>query len=170
MIRTVIRHARALALPALCAALVASPFGAEAHAKRSGTPKTNVTRTVNTRETALDRIRRSVLLIDREASTPEGEERVLARLSSQLRVSPDTLRAEHAAWSLGYGEMAMVYGFARASRKQPMPPEQVVEMRRQGSDWQAIAKDLGVKVDQVAARVRRHEGPKSAPKSPAAGK
>ena len=40
-------------------------------------------------------------------------------------------------------------------------------MRRDGADWPAIAKELGVKVDQVAARVRRHEGPKVAPKSAA---
>lgn len=164
------RAMRMLALPAILLALAASPNSAQAAAKRAPAPKENVTRVVDTKETALDRIQRSVLRINQEASTPEGEERVVARLSSQLRVSPDSLRAERSTWGLGYGELAMVYGFARAAKRQPTTPDQVVEMRRGGADWQAIANDLGVKVDQVAARVRRHEGPKSAPKSDAKGK
>lgn len=160
------RHA-VLAPPALVLAaallLAAPPRSANA----GQTPKENVTRVTDAKPTALDRIQRSVARIDREASTPEGEAKVLARLSAQLRVSPDSLQAQHEAWGLGYGEVAMVYGFARASKRRPMPPEQVVAMRRDGADWEAIAKDLGVKVDQVAARVRRHEGGKPAPSASA---
>ena len=106
---------RALTLPALLLALAATPSWAAAGMKRGQSPKENVTRVVDTKETALDRIQRSVLRINQEASTPEGEERVVARLSSQLRVSPDSLRAEHANWSLGYGELAMSTG-SRAPR------------------------------------------------------
>lgn len=156
---------RALALSALLAALAAAPPPAGATASRGRSPKENVTRVVGTKETALDRIQRSVARINQEASTPEGEARVLARLSAQLHVSADSLQAQHESWGLGYGEVAMVYGFARAAKRQPTTPDQVVEMRRDGAEWETIAKNLGVKVDQVAARVQRHVGPKAAPKA-----
>jgi hypothetical protein len=116
---------------------------------------------VSTKETTLQRIQRSVARIDREAATPEGEAMVVKRLSAQLGMSEDSLRARHDAWALGYGEIAMVYGFARASRKQSATlPDQIVEMRRQGQDWKAIARQLGVSIDAVASRVRRNEPPR----------
>jgi hypothetical protein len=117
-------------------------------------------RAVNTKETALQRIQRSVARINQEASTPEGEAIVVERLSNQLKLTPEVLRSQHDAWSLGYGEIAMVYGFSRAARKQPTTPESVVERRRMGSDWDVIAKDLGVKIDTVASRIKRQEPPK----------
>jgi hypothetical protein len=116
---------------------------------------------VSTKETSLQRIQRSVARIDREASTPEGEAAVVRRLSAQLGMPEDTLRARHDGWALGYGEIAMVYGFARASRKQSATlPDQIVEMRREGKDWQAIARRIGVSIDAVATRVRRNEPPR----------
>lgn len=116
---------------------------------------------VATKETALQRIQRSVARIDREASTPEGESAVVKRLAAQFGMPEDTLRARHDAWALGYGEIAMVYGFARASRRQSATlPDQIVEMRRDGQDWKAIARQIGVSIDAVATRVRRNEPPR----------
>jgi hypothetical protein len=117
---------------------------------------------VNSKETSLERIQRAVAKIDAEASTPEGEADVVQRLSTQLSVPPDTLTAQHENWGVGYGEVAMVYGFARASKK-PITPDQVVEMRRSGMDWDAIAKNLGVKVDTVATRMKKNAGAKPTP-------
>ena len=116
---------------------------------------------VSTRETALQRIQRSVARIDREAATPEGEARVVQRLAAQFGMPEDDLRAKREGWSLSYGELAMVYGFSRAARKQSATlPEQIVEMRRSGLDWRAIARKLGVNIDTVASRVRRNEPPR----------
>jgi DNA-binding NarL/FixJ family response regulator len=116
---------------------------------------------VPTKETALQRIQRSVARIDREAATPEGEARVVQRLAAQFVMPEDTLRERREAWSLSYGELAMVYGFARAARKQSATlPEQIVDMRRSGLDWRAIARKLGVNIDTVASRVRRNEAPR----------
>jgi len=116
---------------------------------------------VSTKETSLQRIQRSVARIDQEAKTPEGEAQVLKRLSAQFRVAEDSLRANHEAWALGYGEVAMVYGFARAARRQSATlPQQIVDMRRSGSDWKEIAKQFGVSIDAVATRVRRNESPR----------
>jgi hypothetical protein len=150
MRRRLARAARIAALPILLlTSMAAVAFG-----------DTPVVRSINTKETALQRIQRSVARINQEARTPEGEAIVVDRLSSQLRVAPETLRSQHDAWSLGYGEIAMVYGFARAARRQPTTPESVVERRRMGTDWDVIAKDLGVKIDTIASRLKRQEPPK----------
>jgi hypothetical protein len=117
---------------------------------------------VPTKETSLQRIQRMVARINAEASTPEGEARVLERLSKQLGVAPDSLREQHELWGLGYGEVAMVYGFVRAS-KRPVLPEDVVEMRRSGMAWDAVGKSLGVKVDAVASKMRKNFGRPAAP-------
>jgi len=132
-----------------------------AHASASAAT-TTATAPVNSKETSLERIQRAVAKIDAEASTPEGEANVLQRLSAQLAVSPDTLQAQHENWGLGYGEVAMVYGFTRASKK-PVTPDQVVEMRKSGTDWDVIAKNLGVKVDTVATKMKKNAGPKPTP-------
>lgn len=153
MTRRLVRAARIAALPILLlTSLAAAAFG------ETTAPAAN--RSINTKETALQRIQRSVARINQEAATPEGEAIVIQRLSSQLRVTPDVLRSQHDTWAIGYGEVAMVYGFARAARKQPTTPESVVEQRRMGRDWDVIAKDLGVKIDTVASRIKRQEPPK----------
>jgi len=149
------RAARVLALPIL---LLVS-FAAAAFADTPA-PARATYRAVNTKETALQRIQRSVARINQEAATPEGEAMVVDRLSNQLKVGADVLRSQHQAWAIGYGEIAMVYGFARAARKQPTTPESVVTERRMGKDWDVIAKDLGVKIDTVASRLKRQEPPK----------
>lgn len=151
MRRRLARTTRVLALPIL---LLVS-FAAAAFAD---TP--SPARAINTKETALQRIQRSVARINQEAATPEGEAIVVERLSNQLKVGADLLRSQHEAWAIGYGEIAMVYGFARAARKQPTTPESVVTERRMGKDWDVIAKDLGVKIDTVASRLKRQEPPK----------
>ena len=116
--------------------------------------------TKSTPETALHRIQRAVAKIDAEAKTPEGEAAVLKRLSVGLATSEDSLKQQHDAWGLGYGELAMAYGFARASRTGKTPAD-VVEMRTAGAGWLDIAKKLGVRVDTVANRMKRHVGPKN---------
>ena len=151
MRRRFARAARVLALPILLLASLAVAAFAD-------TP--SPARAVNTKETALQRIQRSVARINQEAATPEGEAMVVDRLSNQLKVGADVLRSQHEAWAIGYGEIAMVYGFARAARKQPTTPESVVTERRMGKDWDVIAKDLGVKIDTVASRLKRQEPPK----------
>jgi hypothetical protein len=126
------------------------------------TPATTVPTT--TKETALQRIQRSVARIDRQASTPEGEAQVVSRLSAQLGMPEDTLRARREGWALSYGEVAMVYGFARSAKKQSATlPDQIVEMRRSGMAWDAIGRKIGVNVDTVAARVQKSVPPKPAP-------
>ncbi|HEY6221603.1 MAG TPA: hypothetical protein VIX13_03615 [Candidatus Eisenbacteria bacterium] len=152
-------------LAAAVLAATATLLFATAPAFSQGTPVTAAGSRVGAKETSLQRIQKMVARINAEASTPEGEQAVLDRLSKQLSASPDSLRAQHSAWGLGYGEVAMAYGFARASKKPGVTPEQVVEMRKGGMAWDAIGKELGVRVDTVAAKMRRHVGSKAAPRS-----
>jgi hypothetical protein len=147
--------ARLIVTVLVLGALAALSYPAVSPAAPTATPQ---------KETALQRIQRMVARMNQEASTPEGEAEVVTRLSTQLRVAPEALREQHAAWGLGYGELSMVYGFARASKKKGVTPEGVMEMRRSGAAWEAIAKDLGVKIDAVASRMKRQAGPKP-PKS-----
>ena len=156
------RHRIAAAL--LLTTLTLAGLAASAVALAADTPTTNMTR-AGGRETALHRIQRMVAQLNQQAATPEGEDAVVARLSAQLRTPPETLRAQHSEWGLGYGELSMAYGFARASRKPDVTPEKVVTMRRDGQSWETIAKNLGVKVDAVATRMKRQVGPKAAAKS-----
>ena len=136
-----------------------------APALSQGTPVTAAGSRVGAPETSLQRIQKMVARINAEATTPEGEQAVLDRLSKQFGTTADSLRSQHQAWGLGYGEVAMVYGFAHASRKPGITPSQIVEMRNTGMAWNAIGKELGVKVDAVAARMRRNVGQKPHPKS-----
>ena len=145
------RFLAAAVLSAVLAAGAPAPGGAHVTAAVAATNK-------NAPETALRRIQRAVARIDEEAKTPEGEEVVVKRLSQQLSVSEDALKAQHDTWGLGYGEIAMAYGFARASRTGKTPSD-VVAMRSGGAGWLEIAKELGVKIDAVAKRMRRHVRP-----------
>jgi hypothetical protein len=139
------------------AALALAWWGSFPSTAASTTPAT-------TKETALQRIQRSVARIDKEASTPEGEARVVTRLSTQLGMPEDTLRARREGWALSWGEVAMVYGFARSAKKQSATlPDEIVEMRRSGMAWDAIGKKIGVNVNTVAARVQKSVPPKPTP-------
>ena len=141
-----------------------SIFAATLSPENSFAQATPVTTGVGVKETSLQRIQRMVAKINAEASTPEGEAAVVTRLSQQLRVPSDSLRQQHTRWGLGYGEVSMVYGFAKASKKKGVTPDQVVEMRRSGMEWEAIGKELGVKVDTVASKMKKNVGPKPQPK------
>lgn len=147
-------HRVVQAAAVLFAALLIGGAPSKAGAETSSTARP-------TPETALHRIQRTVAKINAEAQTPEGEAAVLKRLSAQLGASEDSLKQEHETWGLGYGEIAMAYGFAKANKKGKTPAD-VVAMRSIGMEWLPIAKELGVKVDQVASRMKRHLAPAKA--------
>jgi len=135
-------------------------------AAEHATPVPPATPNQANKETSLQRIQRYVISIDHEASTPEGEQAVIARLSQQLHASPDSLQSEHARWGLGYGEVAMVHGFAHDSKISGVTPDDVVAMRRTGKSWEDIGKQLGVKVDNVAVKMKKSVNPHAKPTQP----
>jgi hypothetical protein len=144
-----------LLLAALAAGFLLSPASAtRAHAGKATAAV--ATPTGSAKLTALQRIQMMVAKLNAEAATPEGEERVVTRLSTQLRVPAETLRQQKSDWGIGYGELAMLYGFARTGKPQ-VTADRVYEMRAVGMDWPEIAKTLRVKIDAVATRMKRQQ-------------
>lgn len=117
-------------------------------------PAAVATPTGNAKMTSMQRIQMMVAKTNTDASTPEGEARVVKTLSGQLRVPEETLRQQKKDWGIGYGDLAMLYGFARSGKPQ-VTADRVYDMRAGGMDWKAIAKELRVNVDAVAARMKK---------------
>jgi len=155
---------QSISAAALVGFLLAGPCLAQSGSTTtSGTvPAPVTTGGVATQVTPLMRIQRSVAKINAQASTPEGEAEVVKQLSSRLKVSPDTLEANRVKWGLGWGETAMVYTFAKSSKK-PITPDGVVEMRRSGTEWDVIAKDLGINIQAVAKKMNKNVPPSTKP-------
>jgi hypothetical protein len=150
MSRSLTRTLLLAALAACFLPLLASAPGALA----APPPAAVATPTGSAKLTALQRIQRMVAKMNADAATPEGEARVVRTLSAQLRMPEETLRQQKQDWGVGYGEVAMIYGFARTGKPQ-VTAERVHEMRAGGMDWNAIAKELRVKIDAVATRMKR---------------
>jgi hypothetical protein len=164
------RIARTLATGLTPIALLAFAAGALADDGTTSTttttgtvPQPVTTAPVTTEITPLMRIQRAVAKINQTASTPEGEEQVIKQICTRFSVTPDSLQSDRARWGLNYGETAMVYTFAKSSKK-PVTPDQVVEMRQSGEEWDAIAKDLGVPIQTLAKRMNKNVPPTPAPK------
>jgi hypothetical protein len=159
MTRSILKHASppaALAYLALAVLTLAGPSLADTGTTpaSSTVPQPATTAPVTTQMTPLMRIQRAVARIDAQASTPEGQEQVIHQISSRLKVPPDSIEASHKRWGLGYGEVAMAYTFAKASKK-PITPDGVVDLRRSGVEWDAIAKDLGINIQAVAKKMTK---------------
>ncbi len=149
---------------ALAGFLMAAPGLAQTGStSASGTvPGPVTTAPVATQLTPLQRIQRSVAKINSMASTPEGEADVVKQLSSKLKLTPEALEASRAKWGLNWGETAMVYTFAKASKK-PVTPDEIIEMRRGGTEWDVIAKDLGINIQAVAKKMNKNVPPTPKP-------
>lgn len=144
---------RAMILAALAAGLLL--FLVPPPAALAKEPRAAVaTPTGSAKLTALQRIQKMVAKMNADAATPEGEARVVRTLSAQLRVPEETLRQQKQDWGVGYGDLAMIYGFARSGKPQ-VTADRVYEMRSNGMDWNAIAKELRIKIDAVATRMKR---------------
>jgi len=152
---------RTLLLAALAAGLLSFVVYAPP-ALGADVPAAVATPTGSAKMTSLQRIQKMVAKINADASTPEGEAAVVKSLSAQLRVPEETLRQQKKDWGVGYGDLSMIYGFARTGRPQ-VTADRVYGMRAAGMDWNAIAKQLGVKIDAVATRMKRGGGPKPTP-------
>jgi parvulin-like peptidyl-prolyl isomerase len=153
----------AISVAAIAGILLAAPSLARAQSTSttttSGTvPQPVTTGGAQTQMTPLMRIQRAVAKINAQASTPEGEAEVVKQLCSRLSVTPDSLEACRDRWGLDYGETAMVLTFAKSSKKK-VTPDEIVEMRRSGTEWDVIAKDLGLNIQAVAKRMGKNVPP-----------
>ena len=93
------------------------------------------------------------------AATPEGRRRVAETIAKQLKV-PDTLVNELRGRKMGYGEITVALAFSQQVMKRDKATQQqalarVLGPRKSGQGWGAIARDLGVKLDDVVSDVRK---------------
>lgn len=90
--------------------------------------------------------------VNRAAKTPRGEQRVVERLSQELKVPAATLRAKREQSKLGWGELSIAY---RLSEKTGVPVDQLIAEHKDGKGWGAIAKEHNVKLGPLVSEVKK---------------
>jgi len=93
------------------------------------------------------------------AATADGRKRIAEAIAKQMDVS-DKLVSDLRGRKLGYGELTVALGLSRQLMKrdkltQQQALDRVLTPRRAGQGWGAIARDLGVKLDDVLSDVKK---------------
>jgi hypothetical protein len=93
------------------------------------------------------------------AATADGRTRIAEAIAKQMDVS-DKLVSDLRGRKLGYGELTVALGLSRQLVKrdkltQQQALDRVLTPRRAGQGWGAIARDLGVKLDDVLSDVKK---------------
>jgi hypothetical protein len=92
------------------------------------------------------------------AVSPEGRQRVAETIGRQFKVS-DTLVHDLRARRLGYGEVTVTLAFAQQLAKRGVARQQaidrILELRRTGRGWGLVARELGLRVGDATADVKK---------------
>jgi hypothetical protein len=93
------------------------------------------------------------------AATPDGRKRVAEAIAKQMDVS-DKVVSDLRGRKLGYGEITVALAFSRQLMKrdkltQHQALDRVLGPRRSGQGWGAIARDMGLKLDDVLSEVKK---------------
>jgi len=93
------------------------------------------------------------------AATPDGRKRIAEAIAKQMDVS-DKLVTDLRGRKLGYGEITVALAFSRQLMKrdkltQQQALDRVLSPRRSGQGWGAIARDMGLKLDDVLSEVKK---------------
>jgi len=93
------------------------------------------------------------------AATPDGRKRIAEAIAKQMDVS-DKLVTDLRGRKLGYGEITVTLAFSRQLMKrdkltQQQALDRVLGPRRSGQGWGAIARDTGLKLDDVLSDVKK---------------
>ena len=93
------------------------------------------------------------------AASADGRKRIAEAIAKQMDVS-DKLVSDLRGRKLGYGELTVALGLSRQLMKrdkltQQQALDRVLGPRRHGLGWGAIARDLGVKLDDVVSDVKK---------------
>lgn len=139
-LRTFVAAALFLAVPAT--------YGQQAANSAQGKP---TDRPKMTREER--RLEKEARRIDREASDPAGEERVLTRLSGDLGVSTQTLKQQREQSKLSYGNLFIANSLAKSSGT---TFSQIAAERESGNGWGKIAKDHNLKLGEVVSGAKKN--------------
>ena len=92
-------------------------------------------------------------------ATPDGRKRIAEAIAKQMDVS-DKLVTDLRGRKLGYGEITVALAFSRQLMKrdkltQQQALDRVLGPRRSGQGWGAIARDMGLKLDDVLSDVKK---------------
>lgn len=93
------------------------------------------------------------------AATPDGRKRIAEAIAKQMDVT-DKLVMDLRARKLGYGEITVALSLSRQLMKRDKVTQQqaldrVLGPRKSGHGWGAIARDLGLKLDDAVSEVRK---------------
>jgi hypothetical protein len=93
------------------------------------------------------------------AATPEGRRRIAETIAKQMDVT-DKLVMDLRGRKLGYGEITVALALSRQLMKRDKVTQQqaldrVLGPRKSGQGWGAIARDLGLKLDDVMSDVKK---------------
>jgi hypothetical protein len=93
------------------------------------------------------------------AASPDGRKRVAEAIAKQMDVS-DKLVTDLRGRKLGYGEVTVALALSRQLMKrdkltQQQALDRVLAPRRSGMGWGAIARDLGLKLDDALSDVKK---------------
>ena len=93
------------------------------------------------------------------AATPIGRRRIAETIAAEMKVS-EKLVTELRERKLGYGEITVALALAqqlvkRENVTQQQALDRVLGSRKSGQGWGAIARDLGLKLEDVLAEVKK---------------
>ena len=93
------------------------------------------------------------------AASADGRKRIAEAIAKQMDVT-DKLVMDLRGRKLGYGELTVALGLSRQLMKRDKMTQQqaldrVLGPRRSGQGWGAIARDLGLKLDDVVSDVKK---------------
>jgi hypothetical protein len=93
------------------------------------------------------------------AATPDGRKRIAEAIAKQMDVT-DKLVMDLRGRKLGYGEITVALSLSRQLMKRDKVTQQqaldrVLGPRKSGHGWGVIARDLGLKLDDVVSEVRK---------------
>lgn len=91
--------------------------------------------------------------IDREASDPAGEDRVLTRLSDDLGLSKETLKQQKEQSGLSYGNLFIANSLAKSS---DTTFDQITAERKSGKGWGQIANSHNIRLGEVVSGAKRN--------------
>lgn len=99
---------------------------------------------------AQDRLDGIATAIDRAMAPAASEGASLPRMAAIVGSTPEALRTERAASSLGWGDLFIAHRIATRGRH---PMEKVIAARRSPAAWGTIAEEAGVEADAIVQDV-----------------
>jgi hypothetical protein len=97
-------------------------------------------------------LERTSVNINAHATTPEGQTKVLNKISNETGVPVDTLKMQRSQTGLGYGELLIANSLATATGK---TFDEIAALKASGQGWGKIAKTYNLKLGKIVSQARQ---------------